>query len=244
MLQVHDCFKTNGTNPKNARCPLTLRKCDCLSSSRVCKRLLHWSQGNLACSSCLVKTFPVVIVKILVFSIIPYIFLKQQEQIVLCLITSIKLNFIIGVQCLFFFFFLFSPLMFLFMILRLLFFSQNMEILSSLEGAPMRIIKAPFPPPPPPPPSCVSAARSVQGHPSGGSSTSPPTTSSSEPRADPPRMATIEEDSSGDSPPGTAFPPSAAAAKSFEDLTEHSPLNRQNRRLQRQARVESKETEC
>ncbi|KAM9466471.1 disintegrin and metalloproteinase domain-containing protein 17a [Clarias gariepinus] len=125
-----------------------------------------------------------------------------------------------------------------------LIYPSNMEILSSLEGAPMRIIKAPFPPPPPPPPSCVSAARSVQGHPSGGSSTSPPTTSSSEPRADPPRMATIEEDSSGDSPPGTAFPPSAAAAKSFEDLTEHSPLNRQNRRLQRQARVESKETEC
>lgn len=122
-----------------------------------------------------------------------------------------------------------------------LFLSQNMEMLSSLEGAPMRIIKAPFLPPPPP--SSVSAARPVQGHPSG-SSTSPPTTSSSEPRADPPRMATIEEDSSGDSPPGTAFPTSSATAKSFEDLTEHSPLNRQNKRLQRQARVESKETEC
>ncbi|GAA6072784.1 disintegrin and metalloproteinase domain-containing protein 17a, partial [Tachysurus ichikawai] len=120
-----------------------------------------------------------------------------------------------------------------------LIYPSNMEILSSLEGAPMRIIKAP---PPPPPPS-VSAARPVQGHPSG-SSTSPPTSSSSEPRADPPRMATIEEDSSGDSPPGTAFPPSSATAKSFEDLTEHSPLNRQNRRLQRQARIESKETEC
>lgn len=119
-----------------------------------------------------------------------------------------------------------------------LIYPSNMEILSSLEGAPMRIIKAPFFPPPP----SVSAARPVQGHPSG--STSSPTTSSSESRADPPRMATIEEDSSGDSPPGTAFSPSSAAAKSFEDLTEHSPLNRQNRRLQRQARVESKETEC
>ncbi|KAK3563404.1 hypothetical protein QTP86_026234, partial [Hemibagrus guttatus] len=124
-----------------------------------------------------------------------------------------------------------------------LIYPSNMEMLSSLEGAPMRIIKAPFLPPPPPPPSSVSAARPVQGPPSG-SSTSPPTTSCSEPRADPPRMATIEEDSSGDSPPGTAFPPSSATAKSFEDLTEHSPLNRQNKRLQRQARVESKETEC
>lgn len=125
---------------------------------------------------------------------------------------------------------------------RLSLFSQNMEVLNSMEGAPMRIIKAQFLPPPAPPPS-VSAARPVQG-PLSGSSTSPPTTSSSEPRTDPPRMATIEEDSGGDSPPGTAFPPSSTAAKSFEDLTEHSPLNRQNRRLQRQARIESKETEC
>lgn len=126
---------------------------------------------------------------------------------------------------------------------RLLFLSQNMEILSSMEGAPMRIIKAPFLPPPAPPPSSFLAARPVQGHPSG-SSTSPPTASSSEPRTDPPRMATIEEDPGGDSPPGTAFPSSSAAAKSFEDLTEHSPLNRQTRRLQRQARIDSKETEC
>lgn len=115
-------------------------------------------------------------------------------------------------------------------------------MLSSMEGAPMRIIKAPYLPPPAPPPS-FSAARPVQGHPSG-SSTSPPTASSSEPRTDPPRMATIEEDPSGDSPPGTAFPSSSAAAKSFEDLTEHSPLNRQTKRLQRQACIESKETEC
>uniref|UniRef100_A0AAR2LBY4 ADAM metallopeptidase domain 17a n=1 Tax=Pygocentrus nattereri TaxID=42514 RepID=A0AAR2LBY4_PYGNA len=61
------------------------------------------------------------------------------------------------------------------------------------------------------------------------------------------RMATIAEDPTGDSPrddPGD-FPQSSSATKSFEDLTEQSPLNRQDkRRLQRQARIDNKETEC
>uniref|UniRef100_A0A3B4CJR4 ADAM metallopeptidase domain 17a n=1 Tax=Pygocentrus nattereri TaxID=42514 RepID=A0A3B4CJR4_PYGNA len=64
---------------------------------------------------------------------------------------------------------------------------------------------------------------------------------------DPQRMATIAEDPTGDSPrddPGD-FPQSSSATKSFEDLTEQSPLNRQDkRRLQRQARIDNKETEC
>uniref|UniRef100_A0A8B9LQX1 ADAM metallopeptidase domain 17a n=1 Tax=Astyanax mexicanus TaxID=7994 RepID=A0A8B9LQX1_ASTMX len=74
-----------------------------------------------------------------------------------------------------------------------------------------------------------------------------PTAASVEPRADPQRMDTIDEDPSGDSPrdePGD-FPQSSSATRSFEDLTEQSPSNRlDKRRLQRQARIDSKETEC
>ncbi|XP_062862951.1 disintegrin and metalloproteinase domain-containing protein 17a isoform X2 [Trichomycterus rosablanca] len=120
-----------------------------------------------------------------------------------------------------------------------LIYPSNVEMFSGLEGPPKRIIKVPAP--------SVLAARPMQEQPAGSSTSPGSQTSTSEPRPDPPRMATIEEDSSGDSPQGANFPPSTAPAKSFEDLTEHSPLNRQsnsNRRLQRQGRVESKETEC
>ncbi|KAL6477945.1 hypothetical protein MHYP_G00137800 [Metynnis hypsauchen] len=136
-----------------------------------------------------------------------------------------------------------------------LIYPSNMEMLSVQEGAPMRIVRAP-------PLSSHSAARPPpflpqQGHPSGSTIASPapaqhaaaqgPAPASAEPRVDPQRMATIAEDPTGDSPRDDLgdFPQSSSATRSFEDLTEQSPLNRQDkRRLQRQARIDSKETEC
>ena len=131
-----------------------------------------------------------------------------------------------------------------------------MEMLSGQEGAPMRILRAPAPLP------SLSAARPPpslpqQGQPSGSTIASQAQAplaaahghalASAEPRVEPPRMATIAEDPIGDSPPDETgdFPQSSSATRSFEDLTEQSSLNRQDKkRLQRQARVDSKETEC
>lgn len=67
-------------------------------------------------------------------------------------------------------------------------------------------------------------------------------------KADPLRMATIEEDPSGDSShldEEAGFRQSNTAARSFEDLTgQATPSHGDKRRLTRQARIDSKETEC
>ena len=73
------------------------------------------------------------------------------------------------------------------------------------------------------------------------------------PKLDHQRMDTIQEDPSTDSHADEdgfekdPFPNSSAAAKSFEDLTDH-PVTRSEKassfKLQRQNRVDSKETEC
>ncbi|KAM9315574.1 disintegrin and metalloproteinase domain-containing protein 17 [Gastrophryne carolinensis] len=120
---------------------------------------------------------------------------------------------------------------------RSLFLPSNVEMLSSLDSAPVRIVK-PFP-------STQSATRfqSLQ---------SPAGPSSASAKADHQRMDTIEEDPSMDSRlddqfDEDPFPNSGSPAKSFEDLTEH-PVVRSEKassfRLQRQGRVDSKETEC
>ncbi|KAJ8270980.1 hypothetical protein GJAV_G00121420 [Gymnothorax javanicus] len=127
-----------------------------------------------------------------------------------------------------------------------LFHPSNVEMLSSLES--MRIYKAP-------PPSSMAMAPRPQLQP-GGSSTPldpgpAPSSASAGPRAEAPRMATIQEDPSSDHLDEEVleedFSPGGPAAKSFEDLTEQ-PLQRSDKalafRLQRQARINSKETEC
>ncbi|KAJ8383266.1 hypothetical protein AAFF_G00222790 [Aldrovandia affinis] len=91
-----------------------------------------------------------------------------------------------------------------------LFHPSNVEMLSSLESAPIRIFKAPLPP--------------------------PAEDASSDSHLD---EDVLEED----------FSPGGSGAKSFEDLTEqggHAPRSdkAQAFRLQRQARISSKETEC
>ncbi|XP_017294723.1 disintegrin and metalloproteinase domain-containing protein 17 [Kryptolebias marmoratus] len=134
-----------------------------------------------------------------------------------------------------------------------LFFSSNAELLSSLDSASVRIFKLPsFP------------AGPVRLQLSGGpqQTSSPPIFSSGAapghtPQAlDSPRMATIHEDPSLDSHLATeelekAFgrPAGAGATRrSFEDLTEKSPMSRSQKsklfRLQRQHQIDSKETQC
>uniref|UniRef100_A0A672SL72 Disintegrin and metalloproteinase domain-containing protein 17-like n=1 Tax=Sinocyclocheilus grahami TaxID=75366 RepID=A0A672SL72_SINGR len=75
-----------------------------------------------------------------------------------------------------------------------------------------------------------------------------PANLSAAPKADPLRMATIEEDPSGDSShleEEDGFRQSGTAARSFEDLTGQAmPSLGDKRRLTRQARIDSKETEC
>uniref|UniRef100_A0A673KVR0 Disintegrin and metalloproteinase domain-containing protein 17-like n=1 Tax=Sinocyclocheilus rhinocerous TaxID=307959 RepID=A0A673KVR0_9TELE len=75
-----------------------------------------------------------------------------------------------------------------------------------------------------------------------------PANLSAAPKADPLRMATIEEDPSGDSShleEEDGFRQSGTAARSFEDLTgQATPSRGDKRRLTRQARIDSKETEC
>uniref|UniRef100_A0A8C8LP83 ADAM metallopeptidase domain 17b n=1 Tax=Oncorhynchus tshawytscha TaxID=74940 RepID=A0A8C8LP83_ONCTS len=104
----------------------------------------------------------------------------------------------------------------------------NAEFMSSLESASVRIFKPP----------AISALPSQ--------SPLPPLES--------PRMATIQEDPSFDSHLDEEalegdFPMGSSAPHSFEDLTERGPLARRSDkalsfRLQRQARINSKETEC
>lgn len=117
---------------------------------------------------------------------------------------------------------------------------QNVEMLSSMDSASVRIIK-PFPAPQTP--------GRLQP-----TSVMPPVPSAPlAPKLDHQRMDTIQEDPSTDSHADEdgfekdPFPNSSAAAKSFEDLTDH-PVTRSEKassfKLQRQNRVDSKETEC
>lgn len=128
-------------------------------------------------------------------------------------------------------------------------YPSNVEMLSGLEPVPLRIVKAPHPhsvaarPQPSLGPTgpAVSPAQEMLAAPS-------PASLSGVPRVDPLRMATIEEDPSGDSShldEEEGFPPSGTAARSFEDLTgQATPSRGDKRRLTRQARIDSKETEC
>ncbi|XP_068011435.1 disintegrin and metalloproteinase domain-containing protein 17 isoform X1 [Melanerpes formicivorus] len=113
-----------------------------------------------------------------------------------------------------------------------LFCPSNVEMLSSLDSASVRIIK-PFPVAPP-------SSRHQPLQPLG------PT-----PKQDHQRMDTIQEDPSTDSQEEAfeqdPFPSAGAAAKSFEDLTEPAVRHSEKAssfKLQRQGRVDSKETEC
>ncbi|KFO84682.1 Disintegrin and metalloproteinase domain-containing protein 17, partial [Buceros rhinoceros silvestris] len=119
-----------------------------------------------------------------------------------------------------------------------LFCPSNVEMLSSLDSASVRIIK-PFPTahPPPQPLQPITAVPTV---------TAPP-------KQDHQRMDTIQEDPSTDSHidedgfEKDPFPNTSSAAKSFEDLTDHPVIRSEKAssfKLQRQNRVDSKETEC
>lgn len=117
---------------------------------------------------------------------------------------------------------------------------QNVEMLSSMDSASVRIIK-PFPAPQTP-----GRPQPLQAVP-----VPPPVPAA--PRLEPQRMDTIQEDPSADSHVDEdgfekdPFPNSSTAAKSFEDLTGR-PVTRSEKaasfKLQRQNRVGSKETEC
>lgn len=121
-----------------------------------------------------------------------------------------------------------------------------------MDSASLRIFK--------PPPSSLSAA--PRFHASGPLQTSTPPILAPAPMLGPllpavetPRMATIQEDPSYDSPLDEQvleedFSPGGTAARSFEDLTRNSPASAprsdkaKSFRLQRQARLNSKETVC
>lgn len=117
-----------------------------------------------------------------------------------------------------------------------LFLPSNVEMLSSMDSAPVRIVK-PFPSSQP-----NTRFQPLQQVPVAPSSA----------KADHQRMDTIQEDPSTDSHledqfDDDPFPNSGSPAKSFEDLTDH-PVTRSEKassfKLQRQGRVDSKETEC
>uniref|UniRef100_H3ALZ4 ADAM metallopeptidase domain 17 n=1 Tax=Latimeria chalumnae TaxID=7897 RepID=H3ALZ4_LATCH len=118
---------------------------------------------------------------------------------------------------------------------------QNTEMLSSLDSASVRIMK-PF-----------AAAQPVcRFQPVQPTGVIPPVSAAVPPKLDHQRMDTIQEDPSIDSCideevlDKDPFPNSGSAAKSFEDLTECPTRSEKasSFRLQRQARVDSKETEC
>uniref|UniRef100_A0A8D0I5B7 ADAM metallopeptidase domain 17 n=1 Tax=Sus scrofa TaxID=9823 RepID=A0A8D0I5B7_PIG len=123
---------------------------------------------------------------------------------------------------------------------------SNVEMLSSMDSASVRIIK-PFPAPQTP--GRLQPLQPLQPGPVLPSAPSVPVA----PKLDHQRMDTIQEDPSTDSHVDEdgfekdPFPNSSAAAKSFEDLTDH-PVTRSEKassfKLQRQSRVDSKETEC
>lgn len=118
---------------------------------------------------------------------------------------------------------------------------QNVEMLSSMDSAPVRIVK--------PPPAAPSTSRHQLLQP-----VVPVPVVAVAPKLDHQRMDTIQEDPSTDSHieeedcfEKDPFPNSSTTAKSFEDLTDH-PVTRSEKassfKLQRQHRVDSKETEC
>ncbi|XP_043935109.1 disintegrin and metalloproteinase domain-containing protein 17 isoform X2 [Protopterus annectens] len=118
---------------------------------------------------------------------------------------------------------------------------SNAEMLSSLDSASVRILK----------PFSASSNNRFQPCTPVGQPVSLPVTVP--PKLDHPRMDTIQEDPSMDSHldeegfEKDPFPNSSSAAKSFEDLTDN-PIIRSEKassfKLQRQARIDSKETEC
>ncbi|KAM4692938.1 disintegrin and metalloproteinase domain-containing protein 17 [Discoglossus pictus] len=120
-----------------------------------------------------------------------------------------------------------------------LFLPSNVEMLSSIDSAPVRIVK-PFP-------SSQATPRfqSVQPVPVVPASAAPV-------KLDHQRMDTIQEDPSTDSHlddqfDEDPFPNNSSPAKSFEDLTDHPVIRSEKAssfKLQRQGRVDSKETEC
>ncbi|XP_056420136.1 LOW QUALITY PROTEIN: disintegrin and metalloproteinase domain-containing protein 17 [Hyla sarda] len=117
-----------------------------------------------------------------------------------------------------------------------LFLPSNVEMLSSMDSAPVRIVK-PFP----------SSQPNTRFQPLQQVPVAPNSA-----KADHQRMDTIQEDPSTDSHledqfDDDPFPNSGSPAKSFEDLTDH-PVTRSEKassfKLQRQGRIDSKETEC
>uniref|UniRef100_H0WGN1 Disintegrin and metalloproteinase domain-containing protein 17 n=1 Tax=Otolemur garnettii TaxID=30611 RepID=H0WGN1_OTOGA len=118
-----------------------------------------------------------------------------------------------------------------------LFHPSNVEMLSSMDSASVRVLK---PLPAPQTPGRLQASPVI------------PVVAVA-PKLDHQRMDTIQEDPSTDSHVDEdgfekdPFPNSSTAAKSFEDLTDH-PITRSEKatsfKLQRQNRVDSKETEC
>lgn len=122
-----------------------------------------------------------------------------------------------------------------------LFLPSNVEMLSSMDSAPVRIVK-PFPSTQPAP-----RFQSLQQVP-----VAPASACSSGCKLDHQRMDTIQEDPSTDSHlddqfDEDPFPASGSPAKSFEDLTDHPVIRSEKAssfKLQRQCRVDSKETEC
>lgn len=138
--------------------------------------------------------------------------------------------------------------------LSCMFCLQSAEILGGLESTPLRIVKPPLPasfsaaarPQPSLAPTGLVVSPSQETHVAQGRASN-----SGAHRADPLRMDTIEEDPSGDSSHQDEdvqeenFPLSGTAARSFEDLTgQGTPSRADKRRLMRQVRIDSKETEC
>lgn len=145
---------------------------------------------------------------------------------------------------------------------RAVFALQSQDVLSVPESTSVRIVKplqppsysagrtGPFSQLPPPqsqvrPPAPAAACSSTQDP--------GPSFGANQDIAGEQRMATIPEDTSRDSHPGeegqsgdftTAGASSSATKSSYEDLTEQNPSARERRRLQRQDRLDTKETEC
>uniref|UniRef100_A0A1A8NUF5 A disintegrin and metalloproteinase domain 17a n=1 Tax=Nothobranchius rachovii TaxID=451742 RepID=A0A1A8NUF5_9TELE len=136
---------------------------------------------------------------------------------------------------------------------------ESQDMLSNLESASVRIVKPPLPPsssggqtaPSPQSPQQLSQVRA----PPAASSTQDPGLSygATPDSAGGQRMATIQEDTSSDSHLGeeglpdaftTAGASSSATKSSYEDLTEQNPSSKERRRLKRQERIDTKETEC
>ncbi|KAH0621986.1 hypothetical protein JD844_023833 [Phrynosoma platyrhinos] len=122
-----------------------------------------------------------------------------------------------------------------------LFGPSNAEMLSSMDSASVRIIK--------PNPAVPSTSRHQPLQP-----VAPAPVITVAPKLDHQRMDTIQEDPSTDSHieeddpfEKDPFPNNSTTAKSYEDLTDH-PVTRSEKassfKLQRQHRVDSKETEC